>query len=112
MVKTWKLSKKDIDKIRELNAQGKTDREIADELNVSQPAINYQRGRLGLPSNCDLKKASSGQVTSRFDRITYERIKERLLKDWRCAPIARDLKIPLETVNAVSDEMFAQGMLP
>ena len=40
------------DELLELYRQGLTNRQIADKLQVSQPAVHYRLGRLGLINNC------------------------------------------------------------
>jgi DNA-binding NarL/FixJ family response regulator len=40
------------DELLELYRQGLTNRQIADRLQVSQPAVHYRLGRLGLINNC------------------------------------------------------------
>jgi DNA-binding NarL/FixJ family response regulator len=40
------------DELLELYRQGLTNRQIADNLQVSQPAVHYRLGRLGLINNC------------------------------------------------------------
>ena len=40
------------EELLELYSQGLTNRQIADKLQVSQPAVHYRLGRLGLINNC------------------------------------------------------------
>ena len=40
------------DELLDLYRQGLTNRQIADNLQVSQPAVHYRLGRLGLINNC------------------------------------------------------------
>lgn len=40
------------EKLLELYSQGLTNRQIADKLQVSEPAVHYRLGRLGLINNC------------------------------------------------------------
>lgn len=100
MPQPWKLSGKDKKKLHTLYARGRTDEEIAEALGVTLATIYYWRNKEGLPSN-----------TSKIEPISREEIAKRLLKDWKCCPIAEDLGVPLQVVNAVSDELFAAGML-
>lgn len=46
-----KLSEEDLKTMRDLNRKGWTDKEIADELRVTQACIIYQRRKAGLKSN-------------------------------------------------------------
>ena len=43
-------------KLLELYSQGLTNREIADRLEVSQPAVHYRLQKLGLSNNCHAEK--------------------------------------------------------
>ena len=97
-----RLRKKDLKKIRELIAQGWTDREIAGKFSVTQAAIIYQRQKMGLPSNCSRQKSGS---------ISHSEIAELLKEDWRCCPIVKEYGVSLEEVNRVSDELFQAGVI-
>ncbi len=52
------------EEIIELHSRGLTDREIAEELEVSQSSVNYRRKRLGLENNYHKKE-------KKFDRETF-----------------------------------------
>jgi DNA-binding NarL/FixJ family response regulator len=48
-------------KLLELYRQGLTDKEIADELGVTQPAVRYRLQKLGLINNCHEKECTTPQ---------------------------------------------------
>lgn len=50
------------DDLVRMHKTGMTDREIADELNVSPSAVNYRRGKLGLPSNAPKGKDVDSRI--------------------------------------------------
>ncbi|HOP08741.1 MAG TPA: hypothetical protein PK718_01830 [Candidatus Methanofastidiosa archaeon] len=63
----------------ELYKNGMTDKEIADELGVSQSAVNYRREKLGLPSNYKKDMIPNDLVKDLNERgYTDKEIAERL----------------------------------
>lgn len=56
------------EKVRELHAEGKTDRQIAEVIGVTAPAANQIRRRLRLPVNREDRTRWAASVTSRVDR--------------------------------------------
>jgi len=67
------------DNLLQLYEKGMTDRQIADELGVSQSAVNYRRGKLGLPSNFERKEPSNDLIKDLNQRgYTDRQIAERL----------------------------------
>ncbi len=75
---------KRIVKIREedlvtLYSKGLTDREIAEELHVSQSAVNYRREKLGLPSNVPATTAVDDTILTMNARgLTDKEIADKL----------------------------------
>lgn len=83
------------EKILELHREGLTNKEIADRLQVTQPAINYRLERLGLINNChaDEHDIDSDQV-SKLHCLGLTNI-----------GIAYLLHVPVESVNRIMKQL-------
>ena len=84
------------DELLELYLKGLTNREIADHLQVSQPAVHYRLQRLGLKNNCQKHRGVDGKQV----QVLHERGLTNL-------GIALLLKV---SVQAVSEHIKDRGL--
>jgi DNA-binding CsgD family transcriptional regulator len=82
------------EKLLKLYRQGLTDKEIADELGVTQPAVRYRLQKLGLKNNCHEEKSTDPQKVKILHSLGVTSV-----------GIALILKINIQTVSEVLKQL-------
>lgn len=89
------MTTKQLERIRVLNQQGKSDPEIAKALGMSTSSIRHHREKMGIPAN---------RVRQRY-KIPLNRIREMNLAGMNDTAIAEELGLPLQRIHDIRTGM-------